>query len=363
MPIGSRGTGAGNRLNGARRRPRLSNTDTIETRAATRLVALFTAIGLGVYLAMAAVVTPDALLTQQGTTEQVHFALRAAHALDRDAELGDQPVVWLLGSSIVREAFDAEALDVLLPHQAVRKYAFNRGGPIFVWSFLDEIDLRPGDIVVTAVHPDHFRADWLAYHNKPTVYLNTLMDADELLQIEELPLADRLDFAVTSVPPRDFWRYREAYASAASGWLLHTTLGTRAPRVRTKHREDPFQTLEKTPKFDTIERLQRRNRLNDADMVLAPGQTNYDGVHRLIAQVEGAGATAMLVYLPNNPLYYERMVSPQTMTRFHDHFAADPHYSRLSELPEDHFLDYKHVNFRGRDVLTQQLATLLSKED
>ena len=341
----------------------MSNTDTIETRAATRLVALFTAIGLAVYVTVGAVVTPNATLTQQGTTEQVHFALRAAHALDRDAELGDQPVVWLIGSSILREAFDAEALDAQLTGTAVRKYAFNRGGPVFVWSFLDEIDLRPGDTVVTAVHPDHFRRDWLAYHDKPTVYLNTLMDADELLQIQELPLADRLDFAVTSVPPRDFWRYRESYANAASGWLLHTTIGTRAPKARSKHREDPFQTIERTPKFDTAKRLLVRNQLADEDMVLAPGQTNYDGVQRLVAQVEAAGATVMLVYLPNNPLYYERMVTPNTMTRFHDHFDAAGNYTRLQELPEDHFLDYKHVNFRGREVLTKQLADLLSKED
>ena len=63
---------------------------------------------------------------------------------------GDRPVVWIIGSSITREAFGKELLrerlDALGSDFAVEKYAIDRGAPLFTWAMADRLELRPGDV-------------------------------------------------------------------------------------------------------------------------------------------------------------------------------------------------------------------------
>lgn len=336
-----------------------------ETRAAQRLVALFTAVALAIYGSMGWLVTPDAHFTQVGRKKEIHFVKPAAERFDRDATYGDRRMVWAVGSSITRDAVDAAALAGLLRAQGLdvgfEKYAFAQGAPVFSLAMLELMEVRPGDVVVTSVSFDNFRRDWLHYHDM-TMYLQYVTPPHILLGIDDLSMGERIEESLAYTPPADFWHWREWYARGATeSYLWAIGLDHSAPEILAEHPKQPFSPLQHWKGYKTNRTQAERQPLPDDDLMLEPGQVNYDALWLWVDAVEAAGATPLVVYVPPNPLYNERFVSPELIARFHQHLGSRlPSYTLLSPQPVENYRDFIHYNDEGRHQATPELASLLA---
>jgi hypothetical protein len=332
-----------------------------ETRAATRLLAGVIAAFVLVYVAITSLVTRDGWLVRVGISEEVHEALIHAQTIDRAGRWGDRPVVWLVGSSILREAFDPDDLQRRLAvggeDVGVEKIAFGRGAPLFTWALLDDLDVRPGDRVVTTVSYDNFRKGWLQFHGKFPMYLQLLMTPRQLFQIASLPKADACEFALGAFPPRAYQQFGAAFADgllAEAAW----TVGAGPEPVPQHPGRDP-QTREKWPDYKNLEGADK-NRLGDEDLDLQAGQANVDALGWWIDAVEARGAEPWVVFVPPSPTYDATWSGPHVDERFQAWMQANvPRYVALRREGAGRYLDYKHPNYIGRAVYTRELAAWL----
>jgi hypothetical protein len=334
-----------------------------ETRRAVRLIAACAAVAVLIYAVLAGSMTDDAYLTRLGRTKEVHFVQRDVRELDRAAVAGDAPVTWIVGSSITREAFDAEAIAAQLAAAGsahrVLKFAFNRGAPVFSKPVLDDLPVRPGDRVVTTLSEDNFRADWLGNTGRYSLYVQSLLSPDEILALREESLATRIEWSLASVPPSAYARNREAWRRGVVrelDWLI----GVRS-------RGKPWTNVKYQPYTDAA-RSQARPRTRGwvfpaEDLRLEPGQPNFDALAELIDSAESRGATVIVAYVPGRPQLYDAL-DPSIVTRFHDHFdAALPAFHRLTPRIAAAYQDLKHPNNLGRPGFSAELADILLRDE
>ncbi len=347
-----------------------------ESRAAVRLLFKVVVVAVVVWSLLGwLVVTPDSIVTRWGRSElddavvargarRLYAAEDAARTLDRDAAYGDRPVVWIVGSSITREAFGRERLRELLAaagsELAVEKYAIDRGAPFFTWAMVDRIDLRPGDIVVTSIALDNFRKDWLGTHKGLHPYLNFLPQPRHLLGVREMPVAERLDYALAAAPPHRAQRDLPAFRNGLQAWFGHLIFGGPAPEVTA-----PMDTTGKhsIPDFRDQKRWEGLT-LGPDDMGLEEGFVNHDALLALHREVEAAGATLWTLYLPPSPEYGPRYLDAPLVEDFHAYWTrqAEP-YRVMPQLPQDHYTDYRHLNRDGRVQMTGVLAEMLLRAE
>lgn len=338
--------------------------DRAETRKAIRLIALCAAVVALVYAAVAGSMTDDAYLTRLGRKKEIHFIQRDIRELDRQAQHGDAPITWILGSSITREAFDAERIERALSQAGsahhVLKYAFNRGAPLFSHLLLEDLPVRPGDRVVTSIAEDNFRADWLANSGDFTLYVQSMLTPAEIMGLQEESLATRIEWSLSAFPPSYYARNRDAFRRGIIR-TLDGTLGLREPRIPAEHaRSQPFSNTDRSlaspsKKLWTFEPEELR---------LEPGQPNFDGLQRLQDAVAERGAHLIVVYVPARPALYEDVLDPSIIQRFHDHFDATlPEFHRLRPRRAAAYQDMKHANNRGRPGFSDELADLLIRDE
>jgi len=351
--------------------PEAASAQVAETRAAIRLLFAIVAVALAMWMLVGFVVHPESVVAGWGRAERAHGLIargakrlyatqHAAASFDRTAACGDRRLVWILGSSITREAIDAEELQELLRaggrDVCVRKYAIDRGAPFFTWAMLDELSLRPGDRVLTSVAYDNFHRDWLDTHKGLHPYLNYLPEPRHLWALTELPVAQRLEYSLSAAPPRGLVRTLPAFREGVAAWWRHQVGGGPEP--------EEVPPMAQTGK-DVIAGFRdqsrwEKTRMSLADLALAPGQLHYDGLVAWRKEVLAAGAEPWVLFVPHSPEYAPQYLSDDLRPAFHAHFADHfAPYVRFGALPQDHYTDFKHLNNDGRAVFTEALAALL----
>jgi hypothetical protein len=349
-----------------------TETDTnTETRLAIGLLFRIVAVTVALWLVVGLVVHPDSPITEVGRAERerslvargakrLYATQHAAASFDRDAAYGDRPMVWVLGSSITREAIDAEQLEALLQagglDVGVRKYAIDRGAPFFTWAMLDELELRPGDRVLTSVAYDNFTADWLDTHKGLHPYLNFLPEPRHLWALGQLPVAQRLEYSLSAAPPRGLVRSLPSFREGMVAWARYAVGAGPKPR--------PTPPMAHTGK-DAIAGFRdqarwNKTRIGSDDLQLSDGQLHYDGLLAWHREVRAAGAEPLVLFVPHSPEYDADYLIDDLRPAFHAHMAqAVPPYVRFGPLPQDHYTDYKHLDNDGRAVFTAALAAML----
>ena len=343
-----------------------------ESRAAVRL--LFGVLVVAVVLWSALgwfVVTPDSVITAWGRSQQdtsivargarrLYAAEHAAASLDRDAVYGDRPIVFIIGSSITREAFDLDALrEQLGSTYGVEKYAIDRGAPFFTWAMASRLDLRPGDIVVTSIAFDNFRRDWLDAHNGLHPYLNFLPEPRHILSVTEMPLAERLDYALAAAPPHRAQRDLPAFRNGLNAWWAGV-MGGEAPQVT-----PPMNVTGKHAIAGFREQARWEGlTLGSEDLGLTTGHVNYDALRAMHREVQATGAALWTLFLPPSPEYGPRYLTDDLAEPFHAQMAREvPPYRVMPSLPQDHYTDFRHLNHDGRAQMTSLLAAMVEMAD
>jgi hypothetical protein len=332
-----------------------------ETRAAVRSLARIAMSAVALYLLVGLGMTRDGWLTRLGRESELEFALARADGLDRSARWGDRPIVFVVGSSITRDAIDEERLRLALLaggfDAGVEKYGFASGAPVYTRAFTRGLSLRPGDRVVTSVACDNFREEWLALHDGTREYLQVLTSPRELFQIAGLSMHERAEYALASVPPASYWRYGASFRRGAELALAGLARGE-LPTPRAHHGNEPYDPHVVRDGFREVQ--DKRRSLTTADnLSFAAGQPNWDAIGGWADDVTSRGAEAWVFEVPHHPEYYDRLITEDGAAECRGALPSLSRFRRLSERPGVEYLDYKHPNVLGRRVFTHEVAAWL----
>lgn len=329
----------------------------IESRSAIRLLAgvvVAALVGVGI---VDQSLGPDVPLVQHGRPAEHLQTL--ARALGYARQPG--PTLFLVGSSVAREAFDPEQLQAELAAGGmpwpVAKFAFNRGAPVFSGAIAEQLPLAAGDVVVVQLAEDHFKHDWFHEVGNLHGHLQVLLPASRILAQSSLGLPERLEAA--AAVPRNFWRWQEPARDGLEAWRRHLLEGGRRPVVPPSRARSRMRTLEREAGYvppDPGEPLDQRWTLD-----LSDAQINLAALRRLREVVHARGAELVGVQVPFRPVLYGTRISHHTARMVRERLPAEvDRFVPLPAQPDDDYYDHRHPNARGRQAYTHALAAALT---
>ena len=336
-----------------------------ETRAAVRLVALLSVVAAVLFFAYAQTVHLNGFMVRYGRDNGASWNLwKASRLKERSLRTdGIGPVAWLVGSSILREAFDEDQInDELRAAKSkwrVAKFGQTRGATGLSAGMLTHLPVKPGDLIVHNVAMENFRRNWLDFTGLPAWRVSLLLTPRQLWDISEWSTQDKLEQAVAV--PYDFFRFHEDAMGGWVKWLSAPWQGV--PHVRRKSAHLSFKTIETHPNLRSA-----RSRGEDSpyylapeDVDLEPGQFNVDGLIRMRAFAAAHGAALALVDVPPRQEYSQTFMGPEVRAAWDAWRAAQPELVYFPQLPEDDYYDMKHPNFRGRPKVSSTLVQWLQE--
>lgn len=328
-----------------------------ETSAAVRLSLGAFAVAVATYLGCGQIVRPDSLAVRIGMRDEYEFVLRDADAVVR----GDRPVLWLVGSSVVRESFDAQVLEHALNQRDVdvdvEKFAFNRGTPLFTRALLRHLPIRPGDTVLTSLAEDNFTRGWLHEADDLAGAAQFLLDPQDVWALPSLTIRERVELSLSMLPPRTFQRYRDDFGRGIAEQTAARWQG-RAPKHRENVTFQPF-TRGAVQTLRPPDQLTRRV-VMDGDLTLDASQENWSALLGWIDDVRATGASPTLLVVPHHPDYGRHFVSDAAVARFNLAIdALDAPVLRLESGGRDAYADWNHPNDSGRSFYTRSLVEAL----
>ncbi|MDG1483480.1 MAG: hypothetical protein P8R54_28070 [Myxococcota bacterium] len=336
-----------------------------ETHRAVRLLRWICAVAVALYAGWTLHYHPDMTVVQHGRYHAQSWTLWKIRTLDASALRSHDGgrIAWLIGSSVLRDAFDEEVINTELAAQnspwRVAKFAMNRGASGLTVSLFNRLPIQAGDQVIHSVSPDNFRKDWLTSVGLPEDRLLMMMTPSELWQIEEWPFQKRLELALSL--PRDFHRYHDEYIAGIAElgsdlWYWKKPRKARPGFHMSYRRLDEMKWLS-----EALENLEDSTERFDPDELdYSPQQFNIAGLRRLRARCEELGTPLTLLDLPHRELYYTDLLAPEVFETWQRWTAEQPELMSYPRLPEDHFYDFKHPNSSGRRILTATLIEHLA---
>jgi hypothetical protein len=335
-----------------------------QTRAGVRLLFGLSALIIALFLALSAPYGNDYWAVEYGRENGASWNIMKARAIDEDA-LRAHPggkLVWLVGSSILRESFSQKRINANLTAQnsewRVVKFGQTRGASGLSAGMLKHLPLRPGDQVIHSLAVENLRKNWLDFTELPDWRVLMMLDTTEIWQIKEWSIAKKIEATVAF--PRGFYRYHD---EAIGGWTrwLKALLRLKNPKkhlkswhigARQKHNNKKLatqQNLEIDSKFGI-----RNNDYDDSST-----QFNRMGLDRMRKFCAERGVSLTLIHIPQRKEYRERFVDERVKKRWRRWLKTNK-VTRFPQPKEMDFYDMKHPNRNGRHLLSSYFLTWLA---
>jgi hypothetical protein len=332
---------------------------------AVRLVRLLAVLALVLFVAWASTYSNSSALVSYGRENGASWNLRKASQLDETALRAHEGerVVWLVGSSILREAFDEEAInqvlgDISSPYRA-RKFGQTRGASGLSSGMLEKLPIRAGDLVIHNVAVENFRRDWIDFTELPDWRILLLLDAARIWEIEEWSTAQKLELLVAH--PQDFYRYHD---ESMLGWFRVFKAASRGkePRVRKRSIHTRFKTIKRHRKLRKVRNKGQRSRnvIDFEALDLSETQFNMQGLQWLREDCDARGVELILVDVPQRSEYRSLYLGPGVWEAWEGWMDAQPELVHFPQPPDDYFYDMKHPNYDGRLMLSTHLVKWLN---
>lgn len=339
--------------------PQPSAEETVRAVAYLRWTALAGVLFFAAWSAVA--YGPDSAMAKWGRKSSQSWMVRKAQALD-EAELRAHPgqrVVWLVGSSILRESLDIAVVNASLESAQspfrVAQFSQGRGAAGLASGMLERLPIRRDDVVVHNIAVQNYRADWLDWTGLPAERMSRLLSPDDLWQTREWSLQERVEQAVAM--PWNFWRWHSETMDGLIRWGEHLVVG-RVPRPMGAGVYFRFYKWERASVFKDgppsweVE----RNLLTAAVVDLSDRQFNMQGLEHLRSSCEEIGAPLVLLDIPPSAFAQWRLESAQVRSMWDAWTSAQPELVIAPQLAERDFYDRRHPNFRGRQKLSAWLV-------
>lgn len=304
---------------------------------------------------------PDSGMATWGRKSSQSWMVRKADALDEQA-LRAHPggrVVWLVGSSILRESLDIDVVNAGLEAAdspwRVAQFSQGRGAAGLASGMVRRLPIRENDVVVHNIAVQNYRADWLDWTGLPADRMSRMLSPGELWQTREWSLQDRLEQVVAV--PWDYWRWHGETMEGLVRWGEHLVVG-RTPRPKRPgvyyryYRWERAGVFKDGPPAWEVE----RNLLTAGVVDLSARQFNVQGLERLRDYCEDTGAPLVLLDIPPSAFAQWRLETAEVRALWDDWTAAQPELVVAPQLPERDFYDRRHPNFRGREKLSAWLV-------
>ena len=228
-----------------------------------KLARLLCVVAAGLYALFALPYAADGLMVRYGRASlprhTASWNLWKLHRFDearRRAHPGGR-VAWIVGSSILREAFDEAAINEALEARGsawrVFKLVQLQGASGLSWGFVKRLPLRPGDRLVHGLTMENFRRGWLTHMNVPAWRVSVMLDRSEIWQIEEWSVQTKLEqsFAL----PGDFFAFHDEHWRGVSRWLSAPLDGR--PRMKRRSHHIKYRTTELSDRLQEARADQR----------------------------------------------------------------------------------------------------------
>ena len=335
-----------------------------ETRRAVRLLRWLCLVLVAVYAAWASHYHPDMEMVRYGRYHAQSWMLWKVRQLDENTLRSHDGgrIVWLIGSSILRDAFNQPMVNRELAERGspwrVAKFGMNRGASGLSAGLAEKLPLRAGDRVLHSISPDNFREDWLEKVGLPEDRLMMILPADAIWQIAEWPFQKKLEVAFSR--PLDFHRYHDEYIRGTRE-LAEALWWWRRPRKAKPGYHTRFNRTREMKWMDrALERLESSAEWFDADEIdYSPEQFNMAGLAILQQHCASLGVEFSLIDLPHREVYYSQLLAPEILSAWLDWSSGQDLYA-FPRLPDDFFYDFKHPNSSGRQLLTAHLIDWLA---
>lgn len=336
-----------------------------QTVDAVRLVRWLALGTLALFLAWAGTYSGSSAMVSYGRDNGASWNLRSARRLDvvalRSHEGGR--IVWLVGSSILREAFDETVINEVLgqlgsPYR-VRKFGQTRGASGLSQGMLSRLPIEPGDLVVHNLAVENFRAEWLSFTDIPDYRVLMLLDDARIWQIKEWSIAAKLELLVAR--PQDFYRYQEEAMEGWYRWFRAPAEG-KLPKKRSRSFHIRFKSLQEHRKLSMVRAKGElsRNVIGSGELDLSDAQFNMQGLQWMREDCARLGVPLILVDLPQRQEYRELYLQPGVWEAWSQWMEQQPELVHFPQPPDDDFYDMKHPNSRGRLMLSTHLVQWLS---
>ena len=326
----------------------------------------FAVLALLLFMAFAALVHSDSYFVQYGRQNGVSWNLKMVDTLDETAARAHPggAILWLVGSSMLRDSFDVKVLNAELVERGSRfrahKFGQTRGASGISRGVLARLPLAEGDVVLHGIGVGNARREWLGYVDLPDWWLMMMLDAEQIWQIREWSVQNKVE--ALAARPRAFFAYQGESIRGMNRWLYSWLYKGRAPKRPSGRNHTRFMRPGKKGRLETDELeteaiVHRFMGLDDLD--LSPEQFNVQGLEDFRRITAEAGAELVLFEHTGRIAFQEKLVSAEVLARWDDWLDSQPELYRFPQPPENGFYDMQHPGPRGRAMLTAYLADWL----
>jgi len=335
-----------------------------ETALAVRHVRGFLVLALMLFLGLASLVQPDSFFVNYGRENGASWNLWKLRHLDESEERAHEggKIVWLVGSSMLRDSFNAKTLNRVLGERGsdfrVVKFGQSRGATGLSRGVLQDLPLREGDLVIHGMGVENLHKDWVEYSLLPDWRIMLMNRTTQIWDIESWDVQKKLE--ASAAVPSNFFMYQD---EAMAGWVhwINAPFYLELPALPTGHRHLRYrarQKISRTQKMvDSSEQF--RNHMRPDDLDFGDTQYNIKGLADFRRIVEDAGAELVLFEHTGRQQYRDIYIDDEVEARWGRWWQMQAEVIELPTLPEDFFYDMKHPNRKGRTLLTAYLADWL----
>ncbi len=281
--------------------------------------------------------------------------------VEQPKELQDHPIIWFVGASVIKQAFDEEALNQGLEAAGsswrVRKHGFARGAPLLAAGMVERLPIKPGDVVVGAAWFSNFRGDWMKDNDSAEALVPYLLSCSEILQLSDILPQERLELCLNH--PGDFFLIRDEWNTGLRRSWNHLALGYKEPRVQ---RVPKLNRGAHPKRFTREEGFRGGGPQVEGALVFDEEHVNVLGLRRMRERALAAGAAFAVLQLPVHASCESERMSPEAQAQWASYGGPEgiPFQAVPGAWSDDLFFDYQHFNSAGREVFQQWLLPLLA---
>lgn len=304
---------------------------------------------------------PDALMVSYGRETSHPWIVNKIRNLNMDKRRSHAggKIIWLIGSSLTREAFDETWLNNQLAikqsEYRVIELGMDQGNSVLAYGLMKQVDLREGDLVFHNIALKAYIDNWLEFTNLPDYQLMEIFEAEDFWALPEWSLPQKLEQA--SAIPYNFYANHNSYTNGLTWWFIHLVEGELPPKRGPQHYLTHYKN--KKAKFQPPSTTSRHYISADR-LSFEPEQINRWGWENMKVLAEERKVELVAIFIPPRQQYMAEMVHPKARAQFFEYMNNFDHrHAFFPQLPEDAYYDLIHPNKQGRKIQSKYLLQWL----